>query len=43
LFEQGLIRHPQLRRASSAVLIAYLLLLVGSMAMVSILLRSGLF
>lgn len=41
LHDQGLIRHPEIHSTSSAVLIAFLLLLVGSMAMFSILTRSG--
>ena len=41
LFEQGLIHHPEIKKASSATVVAILLLLVGVVALLSAALRTG--
>lgn len=41
LYEEGLIRHPEIVKVSSAIVIAVLLLAVGLLALTSVGLRSG--
>jgi putative membrane protein len=41
LFEQGLIRHPEATRPSSAMIVAVLLLIVGILAMLRVALSAG--
>ena len=41
LFDQGLIHHPEIKKVSSATVVAILLLLVGVLALLSMGLRAG--